>query len=235
MKLINTLYIALTIAVSTVAWVYTKPLITQNGTSVIYAMSIDGKNGGKPLTVKLSNDISNRQHELLSFAYEVAKADGIKNPQYLQGILMQESKACGMKNFRVAGLSNKEGDRYFGCGQIKLAAAKAVMNRYSDMWKYLESKTVEELQARLILDDKFNIRVASKYVLMMGINENPTRAITAYNVGPGAVVNVNSNTHGYTLKVKQFSKQVKNVPTVNNELQLSSNSNMTRLALIDRY
>src|ERR1017187_377171 len=165
MQLIRAMCAALTIAVGVAAWQYSIPLITQNGTSVIYAMTPDGKNGNKPFTVKLSKELNNKQHELLNFAFDVAKSDGIMHPQYLQGILMQESKGCDMKNFRVAGLTNRVGDRYFGCGQVKLAAAKAVMGRYPEMWKFLESQTDEELQARLILDDKFNIRVSSKYAL----------------------------------------------------------------------
>lgn len=231
MKLISAMCAALSIAVGIAAWQYSAPLITQNGTAVIYAMSNDGKNGDKPVTVKLPTELSSKQHELLNFAFDVAKSDGIKHPQYLQGILMQESKGCDMKNFRVAGLTNRVGDRYFGCGQVKLAAAKAVMSQYPDMWKYLETHTDEELQARLILDDKFNIRVSSKYALMMGINDNPTRAITAYNVGPGGVKEVEPGSHPYTKKVQQYSTTLKNVQAKPSGLQ--SQGNQQKLALRD--
>jgi hypothetical protein len=222
MKLVSSFCAALSILIGVTAWKYTEPFISQNGTTVIHAMSSDGKLGNKPLTVKITEELSAKQHELLNFAFDVAKSDGIKFPQYLQSILMKESRGCDMKNFRVAGLTNKVGDRYFGCGQIKLAAAKAVMNSYPDMWKYLESKTDEELQARLILDDRFNIRVASKYAIMMGINENPDRAITAYNVGPGAVKNVDPGTHNYTRSVKEMSKGFKNVQGKGDEIKSSN-------------
>ena len=222
MKLISATCAALSIVVGIAAWNISKPLISQNGTTVIYAMNDGTVKGDKPFTVKISEDLTAKQHELLNFAFEVAKSDGIKFPQYLQGILMQESKGCDMKNFRVAGLSNKPGDRYFGCGQIKLVAAKSVMNRYPDMWKYLESRTDEELEARLILDDKFNIRVSSKYALMMGINENPTKAITAYNLGPGGAQAVNPDEHGYTKSVKKFSATMKNVQGQSAKIQSSS-------------
>ena len=222
MRFISAMCAVLSITVGLAAWKISEPLISQNGTSVIYAKTDDGKNGNKPLTVKITEKLSSKQHELLNFAFDVAKGDGIKHPQYLQGILMTESNGCDMKNFRVAGLTNKVGDRYFGCGQIKLNAAKAVMSKYPEMWKYLESQTDEELQARLILDDKFNIRVSSKYVLMMGINNDATRAITAYNTGALGATRVDPETHGYTVKVKKIAGSVKNVLTNGKGIQSSS-------------
>ena len=108
MKLVSTFCVALSIIIGATAWKYTTPFISQdNGTTVIYAKSDDGKQGSKPLTVKISEELSAKQHELLNFAFEVAKSDGIKFPQYLQSILMKESRGCDAKNYRVAGLSNK--------------------------------------------------------------------------------------------------------------------------------
>jgi hypothetical protein len=74
------------------------------------------------------------------------------------------------------------------------------------MWNLLDTKTDEELKARLILDDKFNVQVTSKYLLLMGINQNPDRGIAAYNVGIGAVNAINPSSHAYTLKVKRAAK-----------------------------
>lgn len=150
-----------------------------------------------------------RQIELLGFAKQVAIEDGHQKPQYFLGILMQESKLGGIKEHRVAGLENRPGNRYFGIAQIKLKAAIAVMRKWPEMWGFLDTKTEEELQARLILDDEFNIRVASKYALLMGINERPNRAIAAYNRGPGGVEKITDpKTFPYTVKVKEHAKQV---------------------------
>ncbi len=211
MRLITTSIFALAVAVSAVSWKYVEPIITQNGSTVIAARSADGKNGGKPLSLRVPDNLTVAQHELLNYAYLVAKADGHKNPAYLQGLIMQESLAGGLKEFRVAGLTNKPGDRYFGIGQIKLAAAKDVMKQYPNLWKKFNTKTDEELQAHLILDDKLNIQIASKYLLMAGVNDNPTRAITVYNQGAGGVQLVDPDTHDYTVKVKNFSSKMKNV------------------------
>lgn len=163
----------------------------------------------KVLTDNISTDVLPiKQKQILSFAYSIAKQDGINHPEFLQGILMKESGICNAKHFRVAGPSNKPSSRYFGCGQIKLAAAKSVMNRFPNLWKYLETKTDEELQARLILDDRFNVRITSKYIIMMGINDNPDRAITAYNVGLGAVDKIDINNFEYTNSVKSYSEKL---------------------------
>lgn len=209
MKLISNFFIALSAVLIIASWNHIKPNFMQNGSAVIYAMSGDGRNGGKPFTHKLPSNLTDKQFTLLNFAYDIAKEDNYKNPQYLQGIIMQESRAGQIRDYRVAGLTNKPGDRYFGIGQIKLTAAKAVMNQYPEMWDYLDTKTDEELQARLILDDEFNIRVASKYALIVGINKDPAYGITAYNRGPGGVKEVNIDQHDYTIKVKQFSEKLK--------------------------
>lgn len=207
MKLINTMYLSLTILVGAAAGQVLKPILSQNGTSVISSTSVNNQHGSKPISIKLPDNLTKKQFEMLNFAYEVAKADNYKEPKYLQGIIMQESKAGSMNDFRVSGLSNAVGNRYFGIGQIKLQAAKAVMTRFPEMWKLLDTRTDEELQARLIVDDHFNVRVASKYALIMGINENPAKALTAYNVGPGGAMSVDASIHPYTQKVKAYASQ----------------------------
>lgn len=220
MKLIPTLFVSLSILIGSITWKYLEPLVSSTGTAVIAASS--DRNGYSAVAIKIPDHLTPNQHELLSFAYEVAKGDGIKQPQYLQGVIMQESLAGKTKHYRVSGLENKVGDRYFGIGQIKLVAAKAVMNRWPEMWSYLETKTDEELQAKLILDDRMNIRIASKYLLLLGINENANFAITAYNRGPGGALNVDPSNFDYTQKVKEHSTRVKSVQLPSKEIKFFS-------------
>ena len=229
MKLINAFYLALVLLFGAASWKFLEPIIAQNGSSVISSMSSDNQNGSKPISIKLPDTLTKKQFEMLNFAYDVAKLDGFKEPKYLQGIIMQESKAGSMNSFRVAGLTNAVGDRYFGIGQIKLVAAKFVMTKFPDMWKFLDTKTDEELQARLIVDDQFNVRVASKYALLMGINDNPTRALTAYNVGPGGVKDVNPSQHAYTQKVKAHAENAKNIKVATIGLQLGKSIQVASL------
>jgi hypothetical protein len=151
---------------------------------------------------------TDNQVDLLTFALETAKSDGHKNPSYILGILMQESKAGETKDFRVSGSPKSISSRVFGIAQIKLAAALAVMKRWPEMWSFLDTHTNEELQARLILDDRFNIRVASKYALLMGMNDHPNKAIASYNLGQGGVEFVNPKTYKYTIAVKKHAARI---------------------------
>ena len=206
MKLINAFYLSLSLLVGAASWKLLEPTIAQNGTAVISSMSSDNQNGNKPISIKLPDNLTKKQFEMLNFAYDVAKSDGYKEPKYLQGIIMQESKAGSMNSFRVAGLTNAVGNRYFGIMQLKLAAAWDVMKLYPELWIGFDTKTDEELQARLIIDDKFNIRVGSKYLLLRGINKDPTFAISAYNQGDQGAKVVDETFH-YTVKVKKFAQQ----------------------------
>lgn len=160
----------------------------RNGTSVISAKN--KVNGGKAYSTLLPQNLSPKQHELLSFAYVVAKNDGYKNPEYLQGLILQESNAGGSNNFRVAGDPIKKENQYYGVGQIKIAAALDVLKNFPEMWGFMQTRTIEELQAKLILDDHFNIRIASKYLLLMGVNKSASFALTAYNRGIGGAQNI---------------------------------------------
>ena len=206
MRALSAFLFAVTVTLAYGSYKLLEPQLTAQGTSVIAIKTNDGKNGGKPYTSLVPKDLSIKQQELLSFAHDVAVKDGHKHPEYVQGIIMQESKAGKMSAWRVAG---PEKEQYFGLGQVKLVAAKAVMSKFPEMWKYLNTKTDQELQARLIVDDEFNVRVTSKYALMMGVNENPNFAITAYNQGPGGAQLVNVSTWDYTIKVKDHAAKIK--------------------------
>lgn len=208
MKLLSASLLALIAALAIGSYQLLRPQLDARGTSVIAVKPIDGKQGGKPYTVVIPKDLSSRQLELLNFAYDIAVKDGHKYPEYVQGIIMTESNAGRGAEWRVANVSQPT-NMYFGLGQIKLMTAKGVMAKFPELWKFLNTKTDQELQARLIVDDEFNIRVTSKYALMMGVNENPNFAITAYNQGLGGAQNVDPATWDYTKKVKAQAQKLK--------------------------
>jgi hypothetical protein len=134
---------------------------------------------------------------LAEYTMQVATADGHKEPKYVVGVLKVESK-LGESKHRVV----KQGSStFYGVGQVSIGAAKAVMKRFSDLWNDFDTRSDEELKARLILDDRFNASVTSKYLLMMGVNKNAAKGIAAYNLGEGGVQQVNAATHPYTRKV----------------------------------
>lgn len=57
-----------------------------------------------------------------------------------------------------------------------------------------------------------------KYAIIMGINNNPAKAITSYNLGPGGAQEVDPSAHGYTVKVKQHADKLKNVSAKSGEI-----------------
>lgn len=168
---------------------------TSTGTAVISEKSSLGRAGGRVATL-LPASMSTEQGKLMAKAYEIAKADGHKHPELLQAILLQETLAGGLKSYRVA---NPGPEAYFGPMQIKLAAAKDVLSKWPQLFtKYsLHTKTDDEIKANLILNDGFNLAVASKYLLILEkqYGYEGRELVNAYNRGPGGVKSVGPDFH----------------------------------------
>lgn len=151
---------------------------------------------GGQAAVLLPENLSTEQSAILNTAYKIAKADGHKNPEVLQSLLLQETYAGQMKKYKVAG---NTGDEYFGLGQIKLGPAKDIMRLYPDLWdRYkFHTRTDDELKANLILNPTFNIEIASKYLKLLNERYGYTgrTLLNAYNRGPSGVKRVDSNFH----------------------------------------
>lgn len=167
--------------------------------------------------ISLPKNITEKQAELLIYAYNVAKADGFKDPSVLQGIIWQESKAGGLKGHDVAGdeYGLPVGKRYYGVGQIKVSAARDVFKMFPKEFPNFNEKTEdEEIIAHLIMDDKFNIRVAGRYLYIVGHRSTTGRArptnfaITAYNQGIGGAMKLDWNDWHYTVSVNKHRRKI---------------------------
>ena len=166
------------------------------------------KGGNTQRAFLVPKNLTPRQVEILKIAYQIAKEDGYRNPEILQGLILQESKAGGLKSYRVAGHelgAKTQYTKYYGVGQIKLIAAKEVLKKHPEMWKFMQTREDEEIIANLILNDEFNIRIASKYLLFANNGKVDNMAITAYNQGQAGAKNLNPDTWHYTVKVRAFS------------------------------
>lgn len=159
---------------------------------------------GGQAAIVVPNDLSNSQHQVLNKAYEIAKADGHKHPELVQSVLLQESNAGGARNYKVAG---NRGDEYFGLGQLKLAAARDVMNTWPELWvKYkFQTRTDDELKANLILNQTFNIEVTSKYLkfLQRTYGYSGRELMNAYNRGPAGVKMVDAQQYYYAISAEK--------------------------------
>ena len=167
--------------------------------------------------IKLPPNITEKQAELLIYAYKVGKEIGLRDPSILQGIIWQESHAGGLPGHDVAGdeYGLPVGKRYYGIGQIKVSAARDVFKEFPDDFPNFNEKTSdEEIIAHLIMDPKFNIRVAGRYLYMVGhrnANGRPRPInfmITAYNQGVGGAARINWNYWHYTVAVNKHRKKI---------------------------
>lgn len=161
-----------------------------------------GKTMGGVASVLLPKTLSNKQALLLQQAYAAAKAEGV-NPETMQVILLQETRAGAMASYKVA---NAGPNAYYGPMQIKLAATRDVLQRSPGLYKKYDfhTKSDDEVKANLILNEKFNIEVAAKYVKILqkeyGLSGN--KLTNAYNRGPGGVQSVGDDFH-YALDGQQ--------------------------------
>lgn len=154
-----------------------------------------GKTMGGSAAMLLPTNLNSKQSQLLQQAVSFAKAEGV-SPETAQIILLQETKAGAMASYKVA---NAGPNAYYGPMQIKLAATRDVLQRNASLYKKYDfhTHTDDEVKANLILNEKFNIEVAIKYVkiLQRDYGLTGTKLINAYNRGPTGVQAVGDDWH----------------------------------------
>lgn len=176
-------------------------------TSVLSVPLAGARGGG--LTVLAPTTLTLPQAELLALAYDIARRDGHRYPQVLQAIILQETKAGALPTYKVAGQEHglKPNQRYYGVAQVKLATARDVLGRYPALWQEFKfhTRTDEEVIAKLIDDPRFNLTVASRYLLLLQAQGHNTvkQLATAYNLGAAGARAVDQDQHQYTVKVMQ--------------------------------
>jgi hypothetical protein len=202
------------IATCTLGCMINATSLTLEGTpSSVISIPMEAKMSGGGFTTIIPRNLTRRQAELLILAYEIAKNDGHQYPQLLQGILLQESNAGRLDSYKVAGqeFGLKTNERYYGIMQIKLAAARYVLTKYPQLQKDFgfHTSTDEEIIAKLIENDTFNLSVASKYLLVLkGMGYNTIQELSvAYNKGGAGARGVNPSTNPYALGVLAHIQQ----------------------------
>jgi hypothetical protein len=162
---------------------------------------------GGQVAYVLPSNLTKHQYKLLNMAYELGKVHGLKNPEIVQAVLLQETLAGGLSSYRVA---NPGPEAYFGPGQIKLAAAKDVLARWPELYKKygFHTETDDEIRAHLILHDMFNIEVMTKYLVLLKTQYGFTGAklLQAYNRGPGGVTDDHTYANNALSKLRNLQK-----------------------------
>lgn len=211
MKLSNTMLMFVAIAALVGSVVASTNVLSTNPTAVL---TIPDETTHKAVSIVLPDNLTTTQARNITLAYDIGKKDGLV-PALLPAIILQETQAGEYHAYKVAGqeyglAANK---RYYGLAQIKLDAAKDVLKEYPSLRDDFgfHTKTDEEIIAKLIENDRFNLSVASKYLVMLkekGFNTVRQLAL-AYNQGPGGAKSFNANTHHYPQGVMQNLQRLK--------------------------
>ena len=146
--------------------------------------------------------LTREQIELLNLAHRIGMdEDGEEHAAMLQAILMQESHAGNYG--RIGDVDADVGKRSYGVMQVKLITAYDVLKKFPEMGSF---KTDEGLLIRLVTDDAFNIRIASKHLLMLRKNtRREAQAVMAYNTGLNkAMAHWYPEKFRYVRKVKRY-------------------------------
>jgi len=145
---------------------------------------------------------------IMNIAFDIAFQDGgLQHARLIQGMLFQETLA-GLVG-RIGHMTAPAGKRSYGVMQVKVTAANDVLARYASLGKFSSDK---ELITHLIVDDAFNIRVASKHFLhLRARTKTDNHALLAYNIGLRASRRYSEHaSFRYVQKVNVYAKQIAN-------------------------
>ena len=143
------------------------------------------------------NDLSQKQMSNVKAAKQIAESDGHSTPSILPAIILKESNAG----------ERKQNGPNLGIAQITLQTALAVLSVHPELGNF-SSNVV--LKHKLLNDDIFNMKVASKYLMLVKRN-SIAGTITAYNLGPSGAKRVNPLSHPYTISIMKTSRQIQHL------------------------
>lgn len=141
-------------------------------------------------------DLSNSQINKVQLAKTIAIQDGHTNPNILPAIILKESNAG----------ERKQNGPNLGIAQVTVQTAIAVIAKHPELGMYPSNV----LRYKLLHDDVFNMKIASKYLKMVQ-SKSLAATITAYNLGPSGSKRVNPNTHVYTVSILKTAISIRNM------------------------
>jgi hypothetical protein len=166
-----------------------------------FQMVSDSQSGQTMWNPLAKSWLTPEQIDLLGLAYAIGYQDGGKaHARLVQAVLMQET---------IAGLLGRLGHL-----TAPMVAARDVLRRHPELGTF---HTDDQLIARLITDDEFNIRIASAYLkFLRRYKHSDQRALVAYNIGMNAARRVmDAADFKYVRKVERYLAVL--VPRYNNK------------------
>ncbi|MFV8835441.1 hypothetical protein [Aquisalimonas sp.] len=163
---------------------------------LVVAVAMVASPGHATVADPIPPGMTERQHDLLVYAWH----EGMKRNLAVTtaSILLQESSAG--TDHKVGDRSNGFGRRSYGVMQLQLRAAYDALEHCPELGSF---RTEEEVIARLIHDDRWNIRVGVCFLDRLNSRTNMTwrELITAYNRGIQGSRAVDPDSFPYTLGV----------------------------------
>ncbi len=146
--------------------------------------------------------LTDEQISLLKLAYTIALADGGReHAELVQAVMLQETIAGHLG--RIGHMTAPVGKRSYGIMQVKVTAARDVLRKFPG--EFDRFRADEELIARLLMDDEFNIRMGSKFLMHLRPHTQSTeQLLVAYNIGLRASRKVeDAEKFKYTLRTQR--------------------------------
>jgi hypothetical protein len=128
----------------------------------------------------LISSLKDYRVRLMNMAYAIGLKDGgHEHGEMLQAVLLQETIAGQLG--RIGHMTARVGLRSYGVMQVKVSAARDVLRKNKELGRF---RADELLIAELLTNDKFNMRVASKFLMYLkSKTKSYTKALVAYNIG----------------------------------------------------
>ena len=160
-----------------------KPVVLEDEAAVSTKENLEPetKKEQKPFWNTLSRSyLTAEQMDLLMKAYKVGfKHNGHKHAEVVQSVLLQETIAG--KLGRIGHMSAPVGLRSYGIMQVKVTAAKDMLRKHKSLGHFGSD---EEIIAKLISDDEFNLRIASLFLQHLDQYTKTTeQMLVDYNIG----------------------------------------------------
>lgn len=144
----------------------------------------------------------------LIMVYEIGK-EVVDRPEYLQAIMMQESRGVSGQIGNKAAEMKK---RSYGLMQVQIPSARSILKQHSRVRDlYFPNRSVAtvsdaEIERLLLRNDEANVRIAAHHFKrdLAESKGNIDRALASYNLGSGGVKKIkNHSRFPYVVGVKR--------------------------------
>jgi len=171
-----------------------------------------------------------KQQELLEIAY--IKGSRVGFPETIQALLLQETRA-GLFGDGIGDTTLEVGRRSYGVMQMKVGTTRMVLKKHKSLiLKYFPRRKTynrlrdEDIIIKSVLDDTFNIHMASlKFKMHRERSKTWAQAVVAYNRGQRASTRIgNHTTHKYFKDIRH--KVLNEVRPFNDKINIATMVNL---------